>query len=396
MCVRKWTYEKCKEELSKYDNIIDFKNRWIYKVIIKNKWNDLLSDFYKIKPKGYWTYERCKEISSKCNSSSELNKINSTAYKAILENKWIDLIENFNKKITYDYAKSISLKFQFKKDLKNDNPSIYNAIIRNKWYDILEDMEKIKPKDYWSYENCINEIKKYKDLKDFTKDCSGALKAIYKNNWNDILDDIRIIKPNGYWSYEKCKEVTLKYNSIGEFRKENGGAYYTINLNNWNHLFDHMKILPNFYKRLIYVYEFDDNSCYVGLTCDVHRRHKQHMEDLNSSVNKHITKTGLIPNLIFKSDYIDVRESIKLEECILLEYKNNGFNILNKNKTGSIGGIKLYWTKERCIEEVKKYKTHSEFRKGSSGAYNSSYKNGWLYEILEKYIPSYKKRKSPN
>jgi hypothetical protein len=46
--------------------------------------------------------------------------------------------------------------------------------------------------------------------------------------------------------------------------------------------------------------------------------------------------------------------------------------------------------------EVKKYKTLSEFRKSSSGAYNSSYKNGWLYEILEKYIPSYKKRKSPN
>jgi hypothetical protein len=69
---------------------------------------------------------------------------------------------------------------------------------------------------------------------------------------------------------------------------------------------------------------------------------------------------------------------------------------LNKNKTGSIGGVKIYWTKERCIEEVKKYKTYSEFRKGSCGAHGSSLKRGWLYEILEKYIPSYKKRKSPN
>jgi hypothetical protein len=45
----KWTYEKCKEEISKYNNISEFKNKWIYKVILKNKWHELLNDFYKIK-----------------------------------------------------------------------------------------------------------------------------------------------------------------------------------------------------------------------------------------------------------------------------------------------------------------------------------------------------------
>jgi len=157
-----------------------------------------------------------------------------------------------------------------------------------------------------------------------------------------------------------------------------------------------MRILPNFYKRLIYVYEFDDNSCYVGLTCDVERRHKQHMEDSNSSVNKKIVETGLKPKLVLKSEYIDIKECINLEEAILKEYKNLGFCILNKNKTGSIGGVNLYWNKERCIEEIKKYKTYSEFRKGSPGAHNSSFKKGWLYELLNIYIPGYKKRKSPN
>ena len=242
----------------------------------------------------------------------------------------------------------------------------------------------------WTYENCINEIKKYNDLKDFSKECSGALKAIYKNNWNDILDEIRSVKPAGYWTYDRCKDITLKYNSIGKFRKENGGAYFAINYNNWNHLFDHMKILPNFYKRLIYVYEFDDNSCYVGLTCDIIRRNKQHMEDFNSSVNKHIIETGFSPKLILKSDYIDIKDCVKLEETILTQYRDRGFNILNKNKTGSIGGVNLYWTKERCIEEIKKYKTYSEFRKKAGGAHNSSFKNGWLYEILDIYIPEYR------
>lgn len=301
-----------------------------------------------------------------------------------------------SKKWTYERCKEEVLKFEFKRDLKKYNSGVYNAIIKNKWYNLLENMEKIRPKGYWTYENCINEIKNYKYLKDFTKECSGALKAIYKNNWIDILDEIRSLKPPGYWTYDRCEEVTLKYNSIGKFRKENGGAYYAINFNNWNHLFDHMKILPNFYKRLIYVYEFDDNSCYVGLTCDILRRHRQHMEDFNSSVNKYIIETGFLPKLILESDYIEIKDCVKLEDTILTQYRDRGFNILNKNKTGSIGGVNLYWTKERCIEEIKKYKTYYEFRKNAGGAHNSSFKNGWLYEILDIYIPDYKKRKSPN
>lgn len=255
---------------------------------------------------------------------------------------------------------------------------------------------KIKPRNYWTYNNCINEIKKFESLKDFSNECPGALKVIYTKKWHHLLDVIRNKKSSGYWTYDRCKEVTKKYNSISKFRKENGGAYYSINHNNWNELFDHMKFLPNFYKRLIYIYHFRDNSCYVGLTCNIERRHKQHMSETSSSVYKHMTETGIIPEIIIKSDYMSVKDAVELENKILQEYKQNGFNILNKNKTGSIGGVNLYWTKDNCIEELKKYKTYSEFRKGSPGAHNSSFKNGWLYEILETYIVGYKKRKSPN
>lgn len=39
---------------------------------------------------------------------------------------------------------------------------------------------------------------------------------------------------------------------------------------------------------------------------------------------------------------------------------------------------KNHWTYETCMEESKKYKSRSEFQKGSNGAYKSAYKNGWL------------------
>ena len=41
-----------------------------------------------------------------------------------------------------------------------------------------------------------------------------------------------------------------------------------------------------------------------------------------------------------------------------------------------------YWTKERCIEESKKYSTRNEFDKKCRGAYSASSKNGWLDKFV--------------
>ncbi len=196
-----------------------------------------------------------------------------------------------------------------------------------------------------------------------------------------------------YWTYDRCKEVCDKFESISEFRKSNGGAYASIHKNNWNELLDHMRIMPNFYKRLIYVYEFPDNTCYIGLTCDIERRHYQHLNE-KSQVSKHIKETKLTPTLKVITDLLFVNDAIKMENKVLNEYKNNKWVILNKNKTGSIGCTILYWTKEKCIDELLKYNNYGDFRKYATGAHNSSFKNGWLYEILEEYI-GHKKRKSP-
>jgi len=42
----------------------------------------------------------------------------------------------------------------------------------------------------------------------------------------------------------------------------------------------------------------------------------------------------------------------------------------------------LFWTKERCYEEAKKYKTRTEFEyaKGANSAYRIDVKNGWIEE----------------
>lgn len=200
-------------------------------------------------------------------------------------------------------------------------------------------------------------------------------------------------KPNGYWTYERCKEVCLKYNKKNVLQKECSSVYNAIFNNKWFELYDHMELQGNRYKRLIYVFEFSDKSCYIGLTGNIKRRERQHLlHDFESSVFKHMLETNLKPILILKSDYINVEDAIKMENIILDEYKANNWNILNKAKPGGIGSSNLKWTKEMCNDESKKYNKISEYQKKSKSSYNAALKNGWIDEVCSHM----KRRKSKN
>ena len=43
---------------------------------------------------------------------------------------------------------------------------------------------------------------------------------------------------------------------------------------------------------------------------------------------------------------------------------------------------RYYWTKERCIEDAKKYSSRYEWQKKSGSAYLSAWKNGWVDECF--------------
>lgn len=200
-------------------------------------------------------------------------------------------------------------------------------------------------------------------------------------------------RPNGYWTYERCKEICLKYDRKNILQKEYSSVYNTIFNNKWFELYDHMITQGNKYKRLVYVFEFSDNYCYVGLTGNIKRRKNQHLFlDINSPVFNHKREKNIEPKLVIKSDYIKVEDAIKLEHFVLEEYKSNNWNILNKSKTGGIGTTNLIWTKDNCKIEANKYTTISDYQKNSKSSYNSALKNGWIDEICSHM----KRKKSKN
>jgi hypothetical protein len=191
-------------------------------------------------------------------------------------------------------------------------------------------------------------------------------------------------KPMYYWTYEKCKESAMKYKTKKDFEKYDNKAYKAMYRKGYLDICSHMEI-KNDKKRCIYVYEFDDNYAYVGLTHNHIDRKNRHKKDKYSYVYKHFM---ICSGYTFKllTDYINVDDAIIQESEYVERYKNNGWLILNKSKTGSIGSTILFWNYDNCKKEALKYNTRSEYYRKSGGSYNSALKNGWLNDICSHMI----------
>lgn len=194
-------------------------------------------------------------------------------------------------------------------------------------------------------------------------------------------------KPSKYWTKEHCSEVALLCETKTEFKKKFVSAYNNAYEYGWlDELCSHMKPIGNIVKRLIYSYEFPDNYVYVGLTCNIQRRNRQHHNEI-SPVSDHIKKFNLTPiKKILSNGYVDVIKAQNLENFWVTKYKDDGWNILNTRKTGGLGGNTIYWNKTNCQKMALKCNTRKEFSLRFTSAYISSRKNNWLEEICSHMI----------
>lgn len=245
----------------------------------------------------------------------------------------------------------------------------------------------------------------------------------------------------GYWTLDRCKEIALKYESKRDFRLYDNSAYSASKRHGYiKTICSHMKPLNNANHRCIYSLEFaETNSIYIGLTYSMEMRQVKRMNKSGDTVTMYIKETRLVPIYKQLTDYVEVSEAIRLEEELVEKYKKEGWNVLNRAKTGSIGWtgrkhrysdleyvksiiseytsvidlinrnkalyLKIreygwrdiiypmlnykkrypssYWTKENLIEHTKNFKSVTEFKKKLMSGYKVACKNKWINEIRQ-------------
>jgi predicted GIY-YIG superfamily endonuclease len=183
------------------------------------------------------------------------------------------------------------------------------------------------------------------------------------------------------WTKEMTAIEALKYTNKKDFHEKSPKAEGAAKHNGWyNEVTSHMEILGSKYKRIVYVYEFPDNTAYVGLTFNKEKRERQHQEQ--GPVYEYSKLTGLIPEIKFVSGtYVDVKDAQNLENCTVEFYRGRGWKILNTAKTGGLGACQRIWTFESTKQEASKYNNRNQFKKNSNGAYSAAARNGWIDEI---------------
>lgn len=344
-----------------------------------------------------YTKEVCINEAKKYKTRSDFRNNSSKIYYTACNKHWLDEIcTHMEGKIKHkagwweniDNCITTASLYRSPQELKKAECGCHASISKHKWQDICYQHMKYRKREYT--ENQLIEIaKQCKTHREFRIKFSGAYSSAKKKNiYNKIcqhMPPLRIVaKSRIPLTYENCKRIANEFKSRSEFQQfENGRWYqYAQRHNILDEICMHMPRIGNKKKRCIYAAEFEDNSAYIGLTYFAERRWSDHMRTKNSTVNKHIEETGLTPKWKKLTDYIDYQEASKQEGIWKERYVTEGWIVLNKAKTGSLGGAEGY-TLEEILKEASKYDTLPKFFKGSPGYYQSAYRNGWMKNVKQ-------------
>ncbi len=255
--------------------------------------------------------------------------------------------------------------------------------------------EQNKPRGYWTIEKVLELASKYETIKDFRLNHKDAYRIAVHHGW---LDELRKILKSGkgeWWTLDKVKQRASKYNTLQDFYTKDKSAYYAAMRNKWMEEIDSdLERLGNLYNRAVYVLEFPDNSVYVGLTLNLKNRERQHVSDEGyTAVSNYIKKTGLKPIFkIISDNYIASEDAVKLEGCTVAQYSLDGWNILNKSKTGALGACERIYTLDRIKDVASKFNTVGEFKKNATPYYRAALRNGWFDELTNNMDRSVRKK----
>ena len=249
----------------------------------------------------------------------------------------------------------------------------------------------MRPKKY-TFETSKEIALKYNTRSEFNKFDKACYSFCSRNGFLHELCKHMESTPKGFWTKEECHKEALKHESRSGFKKACSGGYIRARIDGFlDEICSHMTLKGNYYFRYVYVFEFQDNHVYVGLTYNINKRYNEHINySNNTSVYKHIQKTNSEYKFIIITETpINSEDAQILEHKTIEKYRNNGWEILNKGKTGkgsSSLGLTPKWTKEKCAEISSKYNYISDFIENDKNAYYAARKNGWLTELCSNMI----------
>lgn len=359
------------------------------------------------KPRGYWNYEHCYQEAQKYQTRMDFKRGCSSAYNVAKNNKWLNDYTWFQKPSykafwTKEKCYEEARKYRYSTEFRKNCDGAWSKAYKEGWikeYTWFGDGNKINAdkKRIWNKETCYELAKKCTSRSDFKKHNAQAYKVSKENGWLDDFTWFRSGFDNFYeegimWTYEACCEESKKYKSRSEFCEKCVGGYTRALNRGWLDDFTWLKNEHMLSDEVdsVYAYFFESKVVYIGRTLmrTQNERHNQHLHSEKDTVYIYAKTNNVeVPSMSILEENLTVEEGSKREGYWVDYYKKQNYLILNKCKTGGIGGLgRGKWNKKACYNEAMKYKTMDEFYTYSSPAYSRALEKRWIddYTWLER------------
>jgi len=235
-----------------------------------------------------------------------------------------------------------ALKYKTRGTFEENESGCYKAALRLGIYDeICSHMTYQKlPNGFWTKENCAKEAEKYKYRTKFCRESGGAYNTCLKNGWLEEL--CKHMNSKQSFSFDECKASALKFNSKSSFMKGAGKEHNFAKKNGWlNKICDHM---PKYTPKQYWTYD----------RCKSEALKYKRRTDLEKNSSRVIT-------LIRENGWTELLDHMEKPHS-----------------------SRVYWTKERLIEEIKKYPTRKMMRENNDKCMQAinRLKLGFLFEQM--------------
>ena len=322
-------------------------------------------------------------------------------------------------------------------------PYLHHKCSKNGWLDeFFHDKRHDKPSKY-TFEFCHELAAKCKNRSDFAKLVGCRYSKIYADGWLDIFaaefnwmnKSESMSERLRKYSNDVIYDAAKKYTKLADFKAKDVNMYNRAVKRHLLHQFTWLQRndgVKDCFADNIYVYEFADTKvAYVGRTVNPKQRDADHHKEGDSVYEYAIHSNSDIPCVKYIYNNIKVAQGQILEDAVMQQYKDAGWQLLNKQKGGGCGNLfrisktklmktahkyeffrdlylndrptydalaKYGWLcectwlkymkampgiwddKEKCKMEASKYNGREAFRIGSSTAFKTAWRNGWIDE----------------
>lgn len=178
--------------------------------------------------------------------------------------------------------------------------------------------------------------------------------------------------PNYLISDQQVLDDARQFTSRVDWKKQ--GKFYQLAHKHRPHLLEqctaHMRAPIDPTKSFqVYVYEFENKTAYVGLTCNPERRHGDGGHLHSGHVANQIKK-GISYQLKTIAENLTPTEAEKLEQETIAAYQESWI-VLNRHKGGSFGQLRMKYTYEQALNEARKHTHKMSFIRANKNMHQS-------------------------